>query len=136
MDYMIFKALHVISIIVLIAGMLLNGFVIGMVPPPIRSGVITALRRYDRFVTNGALLGAWLFGLILAIRYVGFSGGWLHLKLLIVVMLSALSGMQTAWLRRMENNPHLDAPAFVRQSVPIVLASVVVISVLAVVKPF
>ncbi|MDO1585047.1 CopD family protein [Rhizobium oryzicola] len=136
MDYLVFKALHVISIVILVGGMLINGFVIGMVPAPIRGGVITALRRYDRYITNGALAGTWVFGLILAIKYVGFSGGWLHLKLLIVVMLSALSGMQTAWLRRMEANPLLDPPAFVRQSVPIVLASSAVIAVLVVIKPF
>ena len=51
-------------------------------------------------------------------------------------MLSALHGMQSAWLRRMEADPHLDPPAFVRVAMPIVLVSVVVVVLLAVVKPF
>ncbi|WP_029618343.1 CopD family protein [Pseudorhizobium marinum] len=136
MLYNVLKSLHIISDIVWVGGMLINAFVIAMVPPTIRTGVITALRPYDRRVTTAGLAGAWIFGLILAFGYVGFSGGWLHLKLLIVVMLSALHGMQSAWLRRMEADPHLDPPAFVRVAMPIVLVSVVVVVLLAVVKPF
>jgi uncharacterized membrane protein len=44
--------------------------------------------------------------------------------------------MQGAWMRRMEADPHLDPPAFVRAGLPIVLGSVVVIVALAVIKPF
>ena len=98
MLYTVLKSLHIISDIVWIGGMLINAFVIAMGPPTIRTGVITALRPYDRRVTTAGLAGAWIFGLILAFGYVGFSGGWLHLKLLIVVMLSALHGMLSAWL--------------------------------------
>lgn len=136
MLYFLFKALHVASDIIWVGGMLINAFVIGMVPAPIRTGVISALRRYDRIVTTGALAGAWIFGLILAFGYVGFSGGWLHLKLLIVVLLSALHGMQSAWLRRMEANPLLDPPAFVAKGMPIVLVSIVIVVGLAIIKPF
>ncbi|MGN7293525.1 CopD family protein [Rhizobium sp. SAFR-030] len=136
MLYFIIKGLHVASDIIWVGGMLINAFVIGMVPAAIRTGVIASLRRYDRIVTTGALAGAWIFGLILAFGYVGFSGGWLHLKLLIVVMLSALHGMQSAWLRRMEANPLIDPPAFVAKGMPIVLVSVVVVVLLAIVKPF
>lgn len=136
MLYFIIKALHVAGDFIWIGGMLINAFVIGMVPPAIRTGVIASLRRYDRFVTTGALAGVWLFGLILAFGYVGFSGGWLHLKLLIVIMLSALHGMQSKWLRRMEADPHLDPPGFVAKGMPIVLVSLVVVVLLAIVKPF
>lgn len=136
MSYLVFKGLHVASDIIWIGGMLINAFVIGMVPATIRTGVISALRRYDRIVTTTALGGAWLFGLILLFGYVGFSGGWLHLKLLIVVLLSALHGMQSAWLRRMEADPHLDPPAFVSKGMPIVLVCSVTVVLLAIIKPF
>ncbi|WP_137131296.1 CopD family protein [Rhizobium sp. FY34] len=136
MSYLVFKGLHVASDIIWIGGMLINAFVIGMVPDAIRTGVISALRRYDRIVTTAALGGAWLFGLILLFGYVGFSGGWLHLKLLIVVLLSALHGMQGAWLRRMEADPRLDPPAFVSKGMPIVLVCSVTVVLLAIIKPF
>ncbi|HEX5935131.1 MAG TPA: CopD family protein [Pseudorhizobium sp.] len=136
MLYFVLKSLHIISDIVFIGGMLVNAFVIGMVPAAIRTGVISALRPYDRRVTTTALGGAWLFGLILAVWYGWYSTGWFGVKFLIVVLLSALHGMQSGWLRRMEADPHLDPPAFVRYGLPIVLVSVVIVVLLAVVKPF
>ncbi|CDZ29308.1 CopD family protein [Neorhizobium galegae] len=136
MLYFIIKALHILSDFLLIGGMLINAFVIGMVPPTIRTGVISALRKYDRTVTTAALGGAWLFGLWLAFGYGFYTSGWFGFKFLIVLMLSALHGMQGAWMRRMEADPHLDPPAFVRAGLPIVLGSVVVIVALAVIKPF
>jgi uncharacterized membrane protein len=136
MLYFVIKSLHLISNFLLIGGMLMNGFVIGMVPPAIRTGVISALRRYNRTVTTIALAGTWIFGLWLAIGYVGFSEGWLHVKFILVILLSALHGMQGAWMRRMEADPKLDPPAFVRAGMPIILVSVVLIVALAVIKPF
>lgn len=136
MLYFVIKALHVLSDFLLIGGMLINAFVIGMVPPAIRVGVIAALRKYDRTVTTAALAGAWIFGLWLIFGYVGFSDGWLHAKLLLVILLSALHGMQGGWMRRMQADPKLDPPAFVRASMPIILVSVVLVVALAVIKPF
>jgi uncharacterized membrane protein len=136
MLYFVIKALHLMSNFLLIGGMLMNAFVIGMVPPAIRTGVISSLRRYNRTVTTIALGGTWIFGLWLAIGYVGFSEGWLHVKLILVILLSALHGMQGAWMRRMEADPKLDPPAFVRAGMPIILVSVVLIVALAVIKPF
>lgn len=136
MLYFVIKALHILSDFLLIGGMLINAFVIGMVPPTIRVGVISALRRYDRTVTTAALGGAWIFGLWLIFGYVGFSDGWLHAKLVLVVLLSALHGMQQGWMRRMQADPKLDPPAFVRAGMPIILGSVVLVVLLAVIKPF
>jgi protoporphyrinogen IX oxidase len=134
--YFTIKALHILSDFLLIGGMLINAFVIGMVPPAIRVGVIAALRKYDRIVTTAGLAGAWIFGLWLIFGYVGFSNGWLHAKLLLVVLLSALHGMQQGWMRRMQADPKLDPPAFVRAGMPIILVSLVLIVALAVIKPF
>ncbi len=136
MLYSVLKTLHLISNFLLIGGMLINAFVIAMVPPTIRVGVLDALRKYDRTVTTAALAGTWIFGLWLAIGYVGFSGGWLHAKLVLVTLLSALHGMQQGWMRRMRNDPKLDPPAFVRAGMPIILVSVVLVVALAVIKPF
>jgi len=136
MLYFVLKSLHIMSDIVWVGGMLVNAFVIAMVPPTIRTGVIAAVRPFDRRITTVAEGGAWLFGIILAIWYGWYATGWFGFKFLIVVMLSALHGMQAAWLRRMEADPHLDPPAFVRVGMPIVLVSVVAIVLLAVVKPF
>lgn len=136
MLYFVIKSLHILSDFLLIAGMLINAFVIAMVPPTIRVGVITALRKYDRTVTTAALGGAWVFGLWLIFGYIGFSDGWLHAKLLFVLALSALHGMQQGWMRRMQADPKLDPPAFVRAGIPIIMVCLVVTVALAVIKPF
>lgn len=137
MLYFVIKALHQLSDFLLIGGMLINAFVISMVPPPIRVGVIVALRKYDRTVTTAALAGAWIFGLWLAFGYIGFAGnGWLHAKLLLVVILSALHGMQQAAMRKMAADPKLEANAFVRMGLPVILLCLVLIVALAVIKPF
>ncbi|AXV15684.1 hypothetical protein CYG48_08245 [Neorhizobium sp. SOG26] len=136
MMYFVIKYLHVLSDFLLVAGMLINAFVISMVPPTIRVGVIAALRKYDRTVTTAALAGAWIFGIWLIVAYVGFSDGWLHAKLLFVILLSALHGMQQGWMRRMQADPKLDPPAFVRLGMPIILVSAVIIIALAIIKPF
>ena len=136
MLYSVIKSLHLISNFLLIGGLLMNAFVIGMVQPAIRSGVISALRRYDRTVTTAALAGSWIFGLWLAIGYVGFSNGWLHAKFVLVILLSALHGMQGASMRRMEADPKIDPSAFVRAGMPIIIISVILIVALAVIKPF
>lgn len=136
MLYFVLKSLHIICDIIWIGGMLVNAFVIAMVPPTIRTGVISALRPYDRTVTSIAMTGAWIFGLTLAVSYGWYTSGWFGFKLLVVIMLSALHGMQSACLRRMEADPHLDPPAFVRLGMPVVLVSVVAVVLLAVVKPF
>lgn len=136
MLYFVIKALHILSDFLLIGGMLINAFVISMVPAPIRVGVINALRKYDRTVTTAALAGAWIFGLWLAFGYIGFSEGWLHAKLLLVVLLSALHGMQQAAMRKMAADPKLDPNAFVRRGMPIILICLVLVVALAVIKPF
>ena len=136
MLYFVSKSLHIISDIVWVGGMLINAFVISMVPPTIRNGVITAVRPFDRRVTTFAEGGAWFFGIILAVWYGWYATGWFGIKVLIVAMLSALHGMQSAWLRRMEADPLLDPPAFVRAGIPLLLVSVVAVVFLAVVKPF
>ncbi|MFB9952639.1 CopD family protein [Rhizobium puerariae] len=136
MTYFTIKALHLLSDFLLIGGMLINAFVIGMVPPAIRVGVISALRKYDRTVTTAALGGVWVFGLWLAFGYGFYTTGWFGFKFLIVLMLSALHGMQGGWMRRMEADPKLDPPAFVRAGMPIILVSLVLIVALAVIKPF
>jgi protoporphyrinogen IX oxidase len=136
MLYFVIKALHILSDFLLIGGMLINAFVISMVPAPIRVGVIESLRKYDRTVTTAALAGAWIFGLWLAFGYIGFSEGWLHAKLLLVVLLSALHGMQQAAMRKMAANPKLDPNAFVRRGMPIILICLVLVVALAVIKPF
>jgi putative membrane protein len=95
-------------------------------------------RRLLRFIVTPAMLAAWVLGLILA-----FSGridwqhdGWLHAKLLLVILLSGFSGVLAKWTKDFAADRNTRAPRFYRiaNEVPTVLMILIVI--LAVVRPF
>jgi putative membrane protein len=95
-------------------------------------------KRLLRFITTPAMIAAWVFGLILA-----FSGlidwskdGWFHAKLLLVVLLSAYSGLLAKWTRdfALDRNTHNARFYRIANEVPTILMILIVI--LAVVRPF
>jgi uncharacterized membrane protein len=95
---------------------------------------VAAFRMWDRLLTTPALLIVWGLGLTLALCDGWFTAGWLQAKLLFVIALSALHGIQSGTLRRLSGA----AGRPQAQTVPIIviLVSVVAIAILAVAKPF
>jgi len=91
-------------------------------------------RRILRAVATPAMVLTWLFGLWLAVQGGWFTQGWLHVKLLFVLALSALHGIALGRLRRME--PAGQVPGLVRALpwLTIVLAAGAIL--LALTKPF
>jgi putative membrane protein len=73
-----------------------------------------------------------VFGIWIAVQSGAFSAPWLQLKLVLVVVLSALHGMLSGRLRR--NNPA--GPMRVQIQSIIVVAGLIGVAFLAVVKPF
>ena len=65
-----------------------------------------------------------------------FSQGWLHLKLLLVIGLSAFHGMCAGWTKKFARDANTKSHKFYRiaNEVPTVL--LVIIVILAIVKPF
>lgn len=55
---------------------------------------------------------------------------------MLVILLSALHGMQGAAMRKMAADPKRDPNAFVRLGMPIIMICLVLIVALAVIKPF
>jgi putative membrane protein len=95
-------------------------------------------RRLLKVITTPAMLAAWIFGLILA-----FSGlidwskdGWFHLKLALVIVLSAFHGLLAKWTKEFAQDRNTRSPRFYRiaNEVPTVLMIAIVI--LVVVRPF
>ena len=94
-------------------------------------------KRLLRFIIDPAMGAAWLFGLILAFNVIDWrQDGWFHVKLLLVILLSAYSGILTKWTREFAMDRNTRAPRFYRiaNEVPTVLMIAIVI--LAVVRPF
>ena len=95
-----------------------------------------AMHQLNRVVTGSALVLAWACGLWLAWRAGWFASGWLHVKLVIVLVLSGLHGAVSAALRRAgADAPRVPARAW-RVVPALALAGVVGVIWLALMKPF
>lgn len=135
------KAAHIASVVTWIGGMLTLGVVYRLILPvgamtEERLKLVRQALRWDHFVTQPALGGVWLFGIAVAVMGHWFSSPWLIAKLVIVIFLSGLHGVQAGRLRRYANDPARMPPAWLRHSGPITVGCLVVIVVLVVTKPF
>jgi protoporphyrinogen IX oxidase len=137
------KAAHVIAIISWMAGLLyLPRLFIYHCEAPAGSAQSETFKVMERRLLKaiiGPAMGAtWLLGLTLALTPAsgGFSQGWLHAKLGLVVGLSALHGFFSRCQRDFANDANRYSEGFYRiyNEVPAVL--MVFIVILVVVKPF
>ena len=133
MDYSWLLALHIVAIAIWIGGMLINGVVLGGAP---QRRTIETIRRWDRRVVMPAMLLVWALGITLAVKGGWFQAPWLSTKLVFVLALSALHGVQSGTMRRMLGDPDKRPPAFLRFSAPLTIVAVLVVVTLAVTKPF
>lgn len=99
MMYLLIKSLHVCSVIFWIGGMLLQSLLLlaaRSLPGPILPLELTRLRmlhQWDRTITIPAMMMTWMTGLFIATQGNWFGNHWLTLKLVIVIVLSAVHGM-------------------------------------------
>jgi len=133
MDYQGFLALHLAAIVVWIGGMLANGVLLGGAPERRK---LEAARRWNLRLVTPAMLLVWAFGITLAVQGGWFQAPWLSTKLVIVLALTALHGLQSGALRRMAADPTRRPSVLVRQSATLTIVAVVLAVFLAVVKPF
>ena len=137
------KALHVVCVLLFAGGLvalLVASMALGRRDPAAEdqsNRLRATVRRWDMWVSQPALGGVWVFGLWAAFSGGWFTEPWLQIKLVFVVILSALHGNLAGRLRR------LDLAATQARSVvpsPMVIATILVcfavIAVMAVVKPF
>ena len=95
-------------------------------------------RRLLRYITTPAMLLSWVLGLILA-----FSGtidwsrdGWFHAKLILVVALSAYSGLLAMWTKDFALDRNTRSAGFYRIANEIPTLLMIFIVILVVVRPF
>ncbi|WP_441241649.1 CopD family protein [Tardiphaga sp. 768_D3_N2_1] len=127
------KALHVAAALLFAGGVLAISIALAILArmPGQAERFAAAARRYDRLVTVPAMLAVWAFGIGVALSGSWFGSGWLNAKLLIVVVLSGIHGLQSGQLRRAAAGDVVE----VRWTMPTIIASIVMIAVLVVVKP-
>jgi uncharacterized membrane protein len=131
MIYPIVKALHLVSVFLFVGGLLAGALRLASASPT-PAGTLRNPLQWHRRVTTAAMFGAWTFGLMLAEVGHWFPAPWLIIKLALVLALSALHGVLSGRLRRVETSPATsDETAFPWTSMVIVLvAGIVCLAVL------
>ncbi|QEL24567.1 protoporphyrinogen oxidase HemJ [Bosea sp. F3-2] len=135
------KAFHVVAVISWMAGMLylprLMVYHAEAQIGSIQSETFKIMeRRLLKGIINPAMILTWVLGLYLAWYAFGFKGGWLHAKLLLVLILSGIHGMLVKHVRAFAEDKNQKSPRYFRiiNEVPAVLMLGIVI--LVIVKPF
>lgn len=141
MLYLWIKALHILAIISWMAAMLyLPRLFVYHVTAPVGSAQSETFkvmeRRLHRFISNPAMIVAWIAGLYLAWDGGWYTQPWFHLKFLLVLAMSAVHGLQTRWLREFATDQRVHSERFFRMVNEIPALLMVGIVILVVVKPF
>lgn len=140
--YLLIKALHVISIIAWMAGLLyLPRLFVYHTQVAVGSETSEKFkvmeRRLLRAIMNPAMIASWLFGLLILLTgAVDLSGGWLHAKILLVVILTVVHMAMASWRRAFNEDRNLRSERFYRiaNEAPTVLMVGVVL--LVIIQPF
>ena len=133
------KALHVAAAIAFVGGVLATAVILR---PKLgdnaswreESGTVRSLRAWHREVTTPAMLIVWALGIVLALQGGWFASLWLQAKLALVVVLSAVHGVQSGALRRLAGGSAL-AMQGLQFSGRLTIVLVAGIAILAIIKP-
>jgi putative membrane protein len=140
------KGFHIIAVIAWMAGMLylprLFVYHCAAEIGSVQSETFKVMeRRLLRAIINPAMIATWVFGLALAwlgpdSRYGWFASGWLWAKIVLVLGLSVVHGLLARWMKDFARDRNRYSHKFYRiiNEVPTLLMILIVL--LAVLKPF
>ena len=141
--YQWFKALHIISVIAWMAGMLylprLYVYHADAEPGSDKYETFKIMeRRLLRAITNPAMVASFLFGgLMLATpSAIDWSMGWIWVKLAMIGLMAAIHGLLARWRRDFESDRNTRPARFYRMWNEAPTIPLIVIVMMAVVKPF
>ena len=135
------KAVHVIAVIAWMAGMLylprLFVYHCEAEPGSKQSETFKVMeRRLLRAIINPAMVATWVLGLWLAWQGGWFAAPWLHAKLALVVVMSAVHGLFARWVKAFAADQNRHSQKFYRIINELPTLLMILIVLLAVVKPF
>jgi len=139
--YLWLKALHIVAIITWMAGMLYlpRLFVYHAVATPgseLSETFKTMEHRLLNYIMVPAMVTAWFIGIVLLLQGQWLGAGWFHVKFVAVLAMTILHGLFSHWVNEFHYDRNRHTQKFFRiiNEVPTVL--LIVIVVLATVKPF
>ena len=140
--YLWLKALHIIAVMSFMAGVLYLPRLYVYHASAIKGSELSETfkvmeRRLLRYIINPAFIAATLFGgLMIWANPSLFEQGWFHAKLGLLFVMGAAHGLFSKWRKQFERDENVRPPKFYRiwNEIPTLLMIIIVI--LAVVKPF
>ena len=136
------KALHVISLIAWMAGMLylprLYVYHCDTMPGSVESERFKVMEyRLLRQITNPAMMATWTFGILLVLTpgVIDWSAGWWHVKLGCVLLLSGFHGALSRWRRDFANDQRRRSQRFYRIANEVPTLLMVIIVIMVIVRP-
>lgn len=141
--YLWVKALHVISVISWMAGLLyLPRLFVYHCEAQVGTDKSETLkvmeRRLLRAIMNPAMLASWLFGglMLINMREQLMEPGWLHVKLACVVAMTVAHMLMAGWRRAFAEDRNTRGHKFYRTANEVPTVLMIVIVIMVVVQPF
>jgi putative membrane protein len=139
--YLWLKAFHIIAVIAWMAGMLylprLFVYHCAAAPGSAQSETFKVMeRRLLKAIINPAMIATWVLGLTLAWQANWWAAGWLHAKIGLVIGMSAVHGFFARCVKDFAADRNTRSAGFYRAFNEVPTLLLIVIVVLAVVKPF
>lgn len=141
-NYLWVQAFHLIAVISWMAGMLylprLYVYHAKSIVGSEQSETFKTMEnRLLRYIMNPAMILTFIFGGLLIWANPGlFSSGWIHAKILLVVLLAAAHMVFSKWRKDFANDQNTKSPKFFKIANEIPTVLMILIVILAVVKPF
>lgn len=141
--YQWFKALHIISVVAWMAGMLylprLFVYHADAAPGSDKSETFKIMeRRLLRAITNPAMVSSFIFGglMLSTPGMIDWDRGWIWVKIAMIVALSGIHGLYARWRRDFEADRNARPAKFYRMWNEAPTIPLIVIVIMAVVEPF
>ena len=139
--YLWLKALHIIAVIAWMAGMLYlpRLFVyhaVATAGSESSETFKTMEHRLLNYIMVPAMMTTWVIGIVLLVQGQWLGAGWFHVKFVAVLAMTILHGLFSHWVNefRFDRNRHTQKFFRIINEIPTVF--LIVIVVLATVKPF
>lgn len=89
-----------------------------------------------RIIINPAMIITWIMGITLVLHIGLGAGGWLHIKLLLVFLLSGFHGMLSRWRKNFAVGERKRSEKFYRKVNEVPAIFIIFIVLLVITKPF
>ena len=135
------KVLHVIAVISWMAGLLylprLIIYHFDSKPGSDQSETFKVMeRKLLKTIMTPAMIATWVFGIWTAYLLSAFDEGWLAVKIMLVVLMSAFHMFQAKWVREFREDKRPRSSRFYRVTNEAPAVLMIFIVILVVVKPF